>query len=132
MKRIISTMLVCVLLLGCVFVLASCGKKPNEDYKTAASALEDDGYTVELKENFGGCAATIYAYKNDVKEKTFDEIYIYYFDSEDKAEAAWDLVAESYEAEQEEKKGTDYAIKCGLEGKLIYKGTKAAVKASKK
>lgn len=33
MKRIISTILVCVLLLGCVFTLASCGKKLSGKYE---------------------------------------------------------------------------------------------------
>ncbi len=34
MKRIISTLLVCVLLLGCVFTLASCGKTLSGKYET--------------------------------------------------------------------------------------------------
>lgn len=33
MKRIISTLLVCVLLVGCVFSLAACGKKLSGTYK---------------------------------------------------------------------------------------------------
>ena len=33
MKRIISTLLVCVLLLGCVFTLASCGKTVSGKYE---------------------------------------------------------------------------------------------------
>lgn len=35
MKRIISTLLVCVLLLGCVFTLASCGKMLTGKYEAA-------------------------------------------------------------------------------------------------
>ena len=35
MKRIISTLLVCVLLVGCVFSLAACGKKVSGKYQDA-------------------------------------------------------------------------------------------------
>ena len=34
MKKIVSSVLVCVLLLGCVFALASCGKKLSGEYKS--------------------------------------------------------------------------------------------------
>ena len=131
MKRIISTVLVCVLLLGCAFTLASCGK-PNKDYKKAAEALKDEGYTVEVKENFGGCAATVYAFKQDIKEKTFDEIYIYYYNSESEAEAAWDVMSEGFEKDADAKKGSEYNPKYGIKGSMIYFGTKPAVKAAKK
>ena len=41
MKRIISTILVCVLLLGCVLTLASCGKKLRGTY-----VCEEDGASI--------------------------------------------------------------------------------------
>ena len=43
MKRIISTILVCVLLLGCVFTLASCGKMITGKYELK---LTDSNKTV--------------------------------------------------------------------------------------
>ena len=43
MKRIISTLLVCVLLLGCVFTLASCGKTVSGKYELK---LTDSNKTV--------------------------------------------------------------------------------------
>lgn len=50
MKKILSAVLVAVLLVGCVFALASCGKvqgeKPELDLKAAAKALEKEDYTV--------------------------------------------------------------------------------------
>ena len=49
MKRIISTILVCVLLLGCVFTLASCGKTLSGTY-SADLAIAKVSY--EFK--FGG------------------------------------------------------------------------------
>ena len=51
MKKILSTVLAVVLLVGCIFTLASCspksqGEKPELDLKKAAENLEDEDYTV--------------------------------------------------------------------------------------
>ena len=46
MKRIVSTLLVCVLLLGCVLTLASCGKTLSGKYELAVS--EDNKTTYEF------------------------------------------------------------------------------------
>ena len=39
MKKIISAVLVCVLLVGCIFALASCAKTLNGTYKTGSELL---------------------------------------------------------------------------------------------
>ena len=129
MKRIISIALVCVLLLGCVFALASCGA-PKDDPKEAKAALEEEGYSVTLNENVSGLAATIVAFKDNVKDKEYDYVEIYYFNSEADAEAAWAEAEEAYKAEAEKVKGTDYEIDFGIDGKIIYKGTVNGVKAA--
>ncbi|MBQ9071493.1 MAG: hypothetical protein IJY23_09155 [Clostridia bacterium] len=49
MKRIISTLLVCVLLLGCVFTLASCGKMLSGKYE--ASISDENKTTYEFSMN---------------------------------------------------------------------------------
>ena len=51
MKKILSTVLAVVLIVGCIFTLASCspksqGEKPELDLKKAAENLEDEDYTV--------------------------------------------------------------------------------------
>ena len=51
MKRIISTILVCVLLLGCVFTLASCGKKLSGTYE---ATQEIYGQSVKVSYTFKG------------------------------------------------------------------------------
>ena len=130
MKKIISTVLVCVLLFGCMLTLASCGS-PNTDYKKAAEALESEGYTVTVKENTNGFAATVYAEKEDVKKRTLDSIELFYYSTEADAEAAYAELEAAYEKEAESKKGTDSEISYGLDGVLIYKGTVDAVKAAK-
>ena len=130
MKKIISTVLLCVLLCGCMFALASCGA-PNSDPKAAAEALKEEGYVVTLNESPVGYKATIVATKNNVKEKEFEYVEIYYFNSEADAETAFDTLSTKFSAEAEELKGTDYEIEYGISGSLIYKGTSGAIKAAK-
>ena len=130
MKKIISTVLICVLLLGCVFVLASCGA-PNDDPEEAKAALEEEGYSVTLNTEVPGMAATITAFYNNIKDRESDYVEIYYFNSEDDANAAWETVEAVYAAEAEKLKGTDYEIDFGIDGKVIYKGTVNGVKAAK-
>lgn len=130
MKRIISTVLVCVLLVGCVFTLFSCGN-PNTDPSAAKAALEEEGYTVTFRENVGGYKATIFADKNDIANKKYEYIEIYYFADNEASQKAWDLRAESYLKQAEESKGTDYEIEVGHVENLIYRGTVKAVKAAK-
>ena len=130
MKRIISTVLACILLVGCVFTLFSCGK-PSTDPAEAKAALEEEGYAVTYKENVGVYKATIFADKNDLANKKYEYIEIYYFADEAAAAAAWELLAESYTAAAEKTKGHDYEIEVGVVDNLIYKGTVEAVKAAK-
>ena len=130
MKKIISTLLICVLLIGCVAVLAACGA-PSSDPKEAKANLEEEGYIVELRENVEGYAATLYAYKNNVNQKKFDEIYIYYFKDSAAANKAWETMEDAFAKEAEPTKDTDYEIEYGIDDKLIYKGTVDAVSAAK-
>ncbi len=130
MKKIISTALMCMLLLGCVFVLFSCGA-PSEDPNEAKAALEEEGYSVTLNNNVPGLAATVVAFNNNVKDRESDYVEIYYFNSEADAEKAWEELKPQYEAEAEKLDGTDYEIDFGIDGKVIYKGTVNGVKAAK-
>lgn len=51
MKKIISAILVCVLLVGCMFTLASCGNKPSGAYEATVEVL---GQKVTTTYDFGG------------------------------------------------------------------------------
>ena len=55
MKRIISTILVCVLLLGCVMTLASCGKMLSGTYSAKTELM---GQSVETSYTFKGNKVT--------------------------------------------------------------------------
>ena len=129
MKKIISFVLVCVMLLGCAFTLCSCGE-PDSDPKDAVKSLEKDDYTVTVKENIGGCKTYIYAYYNNLKEKCFDEVEIYYYADEAAAQKAYEAKSKVFEA-LVEKQDEDYKYEYGIDGALIWDGTKAAIKAAK-
>ena len=131
MKKIISSVLVCVLLIGTMLVLASCGG-PNADPKKAEAALKDEGYTVVLNDGsalggLGGLAlpdgveATLVAYKDG------EYIAVSYYDDKDALNKAWEEADES--AEELKEKYED--IVCKKSGKMIYIGTKDAIKAAK-
>ena len=128
MKRIISTLLICILLVGCAFTLFSCGD-PETDPAVAKADLEEEGYKVVLTEykDTAGLKATIYASKQDLIERTDDYVEIYYFVDEASAQKAWDACSESYMAQVEASKGYDHEIEAGLAGTVIYKGTLDAV-----
>jgi len=131
MKRIISAVLVCILMVGCVFALASCGG-PNKDPKKAAKALEDAEYTVNLVDGEAAktlkCEAMISAYNKDGETITI----MYYLEAADAKEAyneAKDALKELEEAAKEADEEFNYEV--GKSGKMVWMGTKDAIKAAK-
>ena len=68
MKRIISTFLVCVLLLGCVFTLASCGKMLSGKY-------ELDAYVGSKTYEFSGLNKVSITYELLSVETTIEGTY---------------------------------------------------------
>lgn len=124
MKRIISAVLVCILMVGCVFALASCGG-PNKDPKEAKKALEEAGYTiVSFAEDEDAGTAYLAATKGE------DYITIQYCADEDTAKEAEEEAKELIE-KLEEAAGKKAADKVGRSGKIVWMGTKAAIKAAK-
>lgn len=68
MKKIVSLALVCVLLLGCVFALASCGNI-SESYaeKVNQAAKDGEAYTIEqIRDDLGEEAVEILFLNNGV------------------------------------------------------------------
>ena len=150
MKRIISLALACMLVLGCVFALASCEKfveslrgiadgsanGPNSDYEKAAEALEDADYEVQVIDDdeyldyvgVDGLVAFVYASNDDE-----DMISIYYFDDEDDMLDAYEDLKDDFDEakEQAEEEGEDFDYVIGKSGKMIWLGTEAAIKAAK-
>ena len=129
MKKIISFALVCVMLVGAMLTLSSCGKS-YQNPAEAKEILEEEGYTVTVNEAPNGCKTYIYADYNNVKEKAFEEIEIFYYEDEAAAEAAWEAQSKAFE-DKVAKQDKDYKYEYGIDGALIYYGTKGAVKAAK-
>ena len=77
MKKIISTLLVCVLLIGSVLVLGSCGKKINK-----GTYISSDGSVVEISgKNFvyttgGSTYEYTYVIKKDEADPSRQKIYL--------------------------------------------------------
>ena len=104
MKRILSAVLACVLLLGCVFALASCGATPNEDPAEAKAALEAAGYEVLDAES----ALSMLTYMGittgvkDVIVASKDDgdagINIFYCEAEDKVDGVYTALEQFIEA----------------------------------
>ena len=54
MKKIFSALLALVMLMGAVFMLASCGAKPELDLETAEKNLKDKEYIVNYNKDYEG------------------------------------------------------------------------------
>ena len=136
MKKIVSTVLICVLLLGCIFTLTSCFG-PNSDPEKAKASLEEVGYSVTLTDNdlalallgLDGLSAVVNAFKVSLGNGlNFDGVTIYYFEDSDSAKSAYDKIVGEAEEKEEEEEAT---IEVGKFGKLVWYGTAQAIDAAK-
>ncbi|MBE6691206.1 MAG: hypothetical protein E7590_08020 [Ruminococcaceae bacterium] len=118
--RILCLTLVAVML---VATLASCAA-PNKDPKKAKAALEEEGYVVILNDTAlllpDDVEATLSATNGD------DYIRITYYKESGDAKDAW----KDAEDEIKEMKEKDEDLIIKKSGKMIWVGTKAAVKAA--
>ena len=111
MKKIISTLLVCVLLVGCVFALASCGKTLSGTYKDALTGLttyEFKGSKVTITAGAGNFTTTVEGKYEITTNDKDEEVIIFTFEDED---------AEKYSGEfafAEGKEGDTEYIKIGI------------------
>lgn len=125
-KNIIKITALALLTVMICAMLVACGG-PNADPEKAKEALEDAGYTVVLNDggllgDFAlpkGAEATLTAFKGD------DEyISVIYYEDKDALNDAWEDVKKDAEELKEEYE--DIVLK--KSGKMIYFGTKQAVK----
>ena len=124
MKRIISSVLAFALIIGCMFVLASCGG-PNSDPAKAEANLEKEGYTVVAIPAFGIAGIE----KSLTATKGSDAVQIYYLTDDADADAAYEYVEGLYNKAKE--KDEDIDLKIGKSGSMIWFGTSDAIKAAK-
>ena len=134
MKRILKITALTLAMLMMAITLASCGG-PAADPAKAEAALKENGYAVTMKD---GKLVEVVAMALGIddldaqvtavsKDDVDDFITIYYFETKEAADNAWDKVKE--EAEKKNDDDSDIVIK--KSGKMIYFGTKEAVKAAK-
>ena len=126
MKKILSAILACVLVLGCVFALASCGG-PNKDPEAAKAALEEAGYTVYLRTEGLGDDYEAQLSATKVDGENYEMISIVYCTSAAVAKANLADAKEAIELAGDEAEG----YSAGQSGTVVWMGTEAAIKAAK-
>ncbi len=138
MKRIFAFMLVCVMLVSCMFTLSSCGG-PNSDPKAAKAALDEAGYVADITDNpielafYGaiGIESVVSGMKasEDDEDKLVDAVSIFYLKDDADVDKAYETLEKYYDEAKEEYEDLDMEI--GKSGNMIWFGTKAAIKAAK-
>ena len=135
MKKTMKLIALALVLTLSVVMLASCFG-PNADPDKALEALEDNGYKAAedkyiLPAIFAGLGikdVDVVISGTDVIDDKTEHVTIVYFEDADAAEAAWNDLKEYAEKEDKDEKDTDWTI--NKFGKMIYWGTKAAIKAT--
>ncbi len=105
MKKIISTILVCVLLIGTLFTLASCGKSISGEYK--------DALTGNVTYEFGMFGKFTKTVDNIIGDDTVTEGKYEINDDGDKITFTFDDESETHSFATGEENGVEY-IKIGL------------------
>ena len=126
MKRIISLVLICVLILGCIFVLASCGA-PNPDAEQAQAHLEAKGYNVVTFPTAGkaGIERSFTATKRDEATGEIEWVQIFYIT--ELADGVYDYIKGLFDEKKEEEINKDRNIEFGKKEGVIWFGTKKAI-----
>ena len=111
---------------------------PNSDPEKAEEALKDAGYIVSVADDkismvlaggsYDGCKAVLMACN---EENDDDGIFIWYFEEKENADEAWDDIEKFAESLNESAEEEDIDMVCKKSGKLIYYGTKQAIKDAK-
>ena len=137
MKKTVSIVCLLALMVSCLFVFASCGA-PNSDPSKALEALKENGITWAAKDTTVIPLALKLAGVDDVDcvvsgtgeiDGKYAHITIVYFEESEDASEAWEKTKEYAESKKDEKAESDWV--CEKSGKMIYWGTKDAIKAAK-
>ena len=134
MKRILKISALTLAMLMMTLALVSCFG-PAADPAKAEAALKENGYAVTMKDGKLVEAVAMLLGIDDLdaqitaisKEDMDDFITIYYFETTEAADNAWNKIKE--EAEEKNNEDTEVVIK--KSGKVIYFGTQNAVKAAR-
>lgn len=136
-KQVLIIAAIIVLVMASVVVLTACS--PASDPADAKAALEKKGYTVVVDGSIQPAALTLVGIKgvDKVLEATYSKddtsefLCVLYFTSASAAKEAWDAAQKEAEDEKKSNKEEDSDWTVGKSGKLIWYGTKNAVKAAR-
>ena len=127
MKKFTRILALTLVLIMSVALFASCAA-PNKDPEKAKEALEKNDYEVLLVDKgLDALYKGLEAYLVAADEEDENGLMVYYFESADAANEAWDDMQD--EIEEMKKEEEDLIAK--KSGKMIYIGTKDAIKAAK-
>ncbi len=135
MKTTMKLIALALVLTLSALTLVSCFA-PNPNPEKAIEALEKKGYKATedkyvLPAIFAGLGVKnvdVVITGTDVIDDKTEHVTVVYFEDADSAEAAWNNLKEYAEKEDKDEKDTDWTI--NRSGKMIYWGTKAAIKAT--
>lgn len=124
MKKVLSIVCLLAIVASCLFVFASCGggATPNADMEAAKAALEAAGYTVTISNK------TLNAFKTG----SSDNVQITYCTNESEAQAKYDQLKASYDAQKAlaDEMDADFTGEYGISGTVVWGGTPDAIEAS--
>ena len=124
MKKFAKITAVALIAIMALAVLVACGPASSPD--KAEKALKSNDYVVTNVKGSGytGLTAVVTGTKVSLSDPQF--IMIYYFESASAANDAWESIKSDAEKNSNKKNDSDWVV--AKSGKLIYFGTKQAVK----
>ena len=137
MKKTIRLIAVAMVAVMLCLSLASCGG-PNADPDDALAALKDNGINWAGKDTLliplalkalGVDGIDCVVSGTGKIDDEYAHVTIIYFEEKDDANDAWDKVQEYADKEKDDEAGDNWV--CKKSGKMIYYGTKEAIKAAK-
>lgn len=135
MKTTIKLIALALVLTLSVLTLASCvAPNPNPEKAIAAlkeadyKAAEDDTVLPLIFAGLGVKDVDTVVTGSAIIEEKLEHVTVIYFEDADAAKAAWEKVKEYAEKEDKDEKDTDWTI--NKAGKMIWYGTKEAIKAT--
>lgn len=135
MKKTMKLIALALVLTLSVVMLASCFG-PNADPEKAIASLEENGYKAAKDKTVLPIVFTGLGIKDvdavvsgtAIIDDKAEHVTIVYFETAEAANAAWEDMKEYAEKEDKDEEDTDWTV--AKFGKMIYWGTKAAIKAT--
>ena len=126
MKKFVQFISLALVAVMCVALLASCA--PASDPDKAVAALKDAGYTALKLPALGSATAIVTGTNLDDNKKT-QVVYIRYYASAEDAKTAYESLKDESDKDKKNADESDWVF--AKSGKMVYWGTKDAIKAAR-